>query len=119
MDTNKQDTNIYIKEGRKYRPVGMYFDSRYDYLTEGVWVVLKNSFSVETIKGSYLKELFGIDKMSDLTKTSFAELGDMHKKANEITMRLQKEETCKNISEIVHTVLKLLKEIQEEDKNKE
>lgn len=111
---NREDTNIYIKKGRKYKPIGIYLNNKHDYLTEGVWVVHKNTYSSSITNGDYIKELFNIDKMSNLVKMPFAELGGMHKIANEIASRFPKEKTCKNFTEVVHTILRLLKEIQEE-----
>ena len=112
------DKNIYVKEGRKYKPIGFYFQSNNEWLTEGVWLVLNKRYGKETIKGDYLKSLFGIDKMSDLKNISFAELGDIHKTADEILSRLSKINIDNSISGIVHTTLRLLKEIQQEEINK-
>lgn len=41
-------------------------------------------------------------------------LADMHRTANEIVAKMPDELRCKNLLEIVHTTLRLLKEIQEE-----
>lgn len=108
-----KDTNIYIKQGRRYKPVGMYFSDTYN-LSEGVWAVLKYKYSKETISGEYLKDLFTLNKMSNIEKVSFAELADMHRTASEILAKMPDELRCKNLFEIVHTTLRLLKEIQEE-----
>ena len=107
-----KDTDIYyIKEGRRYKPVGMYSQNN---LYEGVWVVLKHKYSIETVNGEYLKDLFTLDRMSNIEKVTFAELGDMHRTANEIIAKIPDEYRCKNLFVIVHTTLRLLKEIQEE-----
>ena len=108
-----KDTNIYIKQGRRYKPIGMYIHDTYN-LSEGVWAVLKHKYSKETISGEYLKDLFTLNKMSNIEKVSFAELADMHRTANEIVAKMPDEYRCKNLIEIVHTTLRLLKEIQEE-----
>ena len=83
-------------------------------LPEGVWVVTRGRGSRETISGEYLKDLFTLNKMSNIEKVSFAELADMHRTANEIVGRMPDEYRCKNLIEIVHTTLRLLKEIQDE-----
>lgn len=98
-----KDTNIYIKQGRRYKPVGMYIHDTFN-LSEGK----------ETISGEYLKDLFTLNKMSNIEKVSFAELADMHRTANEIVAKMPDECRCRNLLEIVHTTLRLLKEIQEE-----
>lgn len=107
-----KDTNIYIKQGRRYKPVGMYIHDTN--LSEGVWAVLKHKYSKEIVSGEYLKDLFTLNKMSNIEKVSFAELADMHRTANEIVAKMPDEYRCKNLLEIVHTTLRLLKEIQEE-----
>ena len=107
-----KDTNIYIKQGRRYKPVGMYFHDTY--LSEGVWAVLKHKYSKEIVNGEYLKDLFTLNRMSNIEKVSFAELADMHRTANAIVAQMPDEYRCKNLFEIVHTTLRLLKEIQEE-----
>lgn len=107
-----KDTNIYIKQGRRYKPVGMYIHDTLLY--EGVWAVLKHKYSKEIISGEYLKDLFTLNKMSNIEKVSFAELADMHRTANEIVAKMPDELRCKNLLEIVHTTLRLLKEIQDE-----
>lgn len=108
-----KDTNIYIKQGRRYKPVGMYIHDTYN-LSEGVWAVLKHKYSKEIVSGKYLKDLFTLNKMSIIEKVSFAELADMHRTANEIVAKMPDECRCGNLMEIVHTTLRLLKEIQEE-----
>ena len=108
-----KDTNIYIKQGRRYKPVGMFIDDAYT-LSEGVWAVLKHKYSKEIVNGEYLKDLFTLNRMSNIEKVSFAELADMHRTANEIVAKIPEECRCRNLIEIVHTTLRLLKEIQEE-----
>lgn len=108
-----KDTNIYIKQGRRYKPVGMFIDDAYN-LSEGVWAVLKHKYSKEIISGEYLKDLFTLNKMPNIEKVSFAELADMHGTVNEILAKMPDELRCRNLFEIVHTTLRLLKEIQDE-----
>ena len=79
-----EDHNVYVKEGRKYRPIGYWFEGRNDWLTEGVWVVSKHRNSTGITNGEYLKETYGIDKMSDLKKPSFAELGGLNKLTDDV-----------------------------------
>ena len=107
------DKNIYIKEGGRYVPIGTYLSLRHDWFTEGVWVVCKN----EQIKGSYLKSQFKIEKASDLQEVSYAELGGIHKLAREILSRMGVSAGIGiQPTEIVHTTLKILKDIQNESK---
>ena len=75
---------------------------------------VRHKYSKETISGEYLKDLFILNKMSNIEKVSFAELADMHRTANEIAAKMPDELRCRNLIEIVHTTLRLLKEIQEE-----
>lgn len=115
----KKDSNIYIKVGRRYEPVGYYFSSQNTWLTEGVWVVLKRPYSKEIVNGNHLKAEYGIDKISDLKDFTFAELGDVHKTAEEVMSRFPHDwfKTSHSLSETVCMALGRLKEIQEQDKS--
>ena len=115
----KEDNNIYIKVGRRYEPVGYHFLSQNTWLTEGIWVVLKKPYGREIANGNHLKAEYGIDKISDLKDFTFAELGDIHKTAEEVMARFPKDwfKTPHSLSETVCMALGRLKEIQEEDKS--
>ena len=115
----KEDSNIYIKVGRRYEPVGYYFSSQNTLLTEGVWVVLKRPYGKEIVNGGHLKAEYGIDKISDLKDFTFAELGDVHKTAEEVMSKFPNDwfKTSHSLSETVSMVLGRLKEIQEQDKS--
>lgn len=110
----QDDNNIYIKERGRYRPIGYHFSAQNDWLTEGVWVVLKKPHSMETINGNYLKSLYGIDKMSDLKDFTFAELGDIHKTAEDMMLRFPKDWNShpRSLIELVCMTLSCLKDIQ-------
>ena len=69
---------------------------------------------METINGNYFKSLYGIDKMSDLKDFTFAELGDIHKTAEDVMLRFPKDWNShpRSLIESVCMTLSCLKDIQ-------
>ena len=71
------DDHVYMKKGKRYYPIGVYYSR--DYLTEGVWVVSKDKNSTEITSANYMKDLFGLDKKENVKALSVGELGNLHK----------------------------------------
>ena len=70
---------LFRKVGNKYIPSERYYS--HDTLSEGVWVVLSNlSYAGRKIvRGDHLKELFQINKISDIEEPTIAQLGGLEK----------------------------------------
>ena len=70
---------LFRKVNGKYVPCSRY--DHYDMAREGVWVVLSNlSYcSRLCVSADYLKELFQIQKVSDIEEVSIAQLGGLEK----------------------------------------
>lgn len=70
---------FFRKVNGKYIPCSRY--DHYDMAREGVWVVLSNlSYcSRKCISADYLKDLFQIQKVSDIEEVSIAQLGGLEK----------------------------------------
>ena len=73
------DDLFFRKVNGKYVPCSRY--DHYDMAREGVWVVLSNlSYcSRQCISADYLKDLFQIQKVSDIEEISIAQLGGLEK----------------------------------------
>ena len=73
------DDLFFRKVNGKYVPCSRY--DHYDMAREGVWVVLSNlSYcSRQCISADYLKDLFQIQKVSDIEEVSIAQLGGLEK----------------------------------------
>lgn len=100
-----EDRNVYVKEGGRYKPIGYWFTGHNDWLSEGVWVVTKHEHSKGMTNGQYLKDIYGIDKVSDLTEVSFAEIGGLNKIVDEIVMNYKWEDFHnKSMYEIVSKI---------------
>lgn len=84
-----QDNKLYRKRGSKYEPVGMHVNS--DMLTEGVWVVTHSKSSWSMTSGKYLKDIFQIDKLSNLEKLTIAQLGSLHQACNDAIYEVNTE----------------------------
>ena len=113
----EKDSNIYIKEGRKYIPIGYEWESNHRWLGEGIWLVSKHKAGISTKNGNYLKETYGLDKVGDIPEFSFAEIGAVDKVTEEIvTGCAEKLKSATNYSELVSRILWELKKYQDEQK---
>lgn len=79
------DNKLYRKINGKYSPIAVEYN--HDNLHEGVWIVYRNVGGRSIISGKYLKDLYSIEKMSDLQplNLNYAQLGAIDKVVNEAT----------------------------------
>ena len=94
---------LYVKEGGRYIPWAMEMYG-HKALTEGVWVVTKNSYGCSMSSGKYLYDSFLAMKASDIIEApSLAELGGLSKLADYLSSNWEKvdkkcvDTMCKSI----------------------
>lgn len=75
-----EDNKLYIKRNGKYEPWGM--ELKADSLQEGVWVVTRER-NQSGISGKFLRDIYTIEKCSNLQGLSIAQLGNIHKLCEE------------------------------------
>ena len=81
---------FFRKVNGKYIPCSRY--DHYDMAREGVWVVLSNLsyLSRQCMSADYLKDLFQIQKVSDIEEVSIAQLGGLEKYYDYVTSEWNK-----------------------------
>ena len=72
---------FYRKINGKYEPTNMLL---YDSIEEGVWVVTRQSSTVNIIRADYLRESFHLDKASDIERFPLSKMGHIKKVAERI-----------------------------------
>lgn len=77
---------FYRKINGKYEPVSML---SYSPLEEGVWVVTRESSTIEHIRGTYLRECFHLDKAADIERFPLSKMGHIKKVAERIIDELR------------------------------
>lgn len=77
---------FYRKINGKYEPVSML---SYSPLEEGVWVVTRESSTIEHIRGTYLRECFHLDKAADIERFPLSKMGHIQKVAERIIDELR------------------------------
>ena len=90
----------------------------HDSLPEGVWVVTRHRSSTEYISGSYLRERFRLDKVSDIERFPLSKMGHINKVSDRIMSELKLSNTdSKPMTnrELVDAVVGLVYKINEED----
>lgn len=118
----EEDRNIYVKDGRRYRAIGYWWDNNHDWLSEGVWVVRKRKGVNGITNGDYLKSMFRVDKMSSLAEMSFAELGGLELLTDEVVSRFPSNwyNEPHSTYETIACIVGIIKEIENErNKDKE
>ena len=78
---------VYRKINGKYVPIGKEYSV--DFLTEGVWVVTARGCFAS---GKYLREIYDIDKVSDLQPPTIADIGAINQAAEYAIDELHKFE---------------------------
>lgn len=63
--------------------------SRISPLEEGVWVVTRESSTIEHIRGAYLRECFHLDKAADIERFPLSKMGHIKKVAERIIDELR------------------------------
>lgn len=79
----EEDNKLYRKINGKYVPFDMKL--RYDTLSEGVWVVTREKSSVGISNAKYLREMFRLEKCSDLDYMPISKIGGLEKCAHYVT----------------------------------
>ena len=93
---------FYRKINGKYEPTNMLL---YDSLEEGVWVVTRQSSTVNIIRADYLRESFHLDKAADIERFPLSKMGHIKK----VTERIINELRLGNIDVRVMTNNELVK----------
>lgn len=81
---------FYQKINGWYEPTCMLL---HDSLPEGVWVVTRHRSSTEYISGSYLRERFRLDKVSDIERFPLSKMGHINKVSDRIMSELKLSNT--------------------------
>lgn len=77
---------FYRKINGKYEPTNMLL---YDSIEEGVWVVTRQSSTVNIIRADYLRESFHLDKAADIERFPLSKMGHIKKVAERIIGELR------------------------------
>ena len=77
---------FYRKINGKYEPTNMLL---YDSIEEGVWVVTRESATVNIIRADYLRESFHLDKAADIERFPLSKMGHIKKVAERIIDELR------------------------------
>lgn len=77
---------FYRKINGKYEPTNMLL---YDSLEEGVWVVTRQSSTVNIIRADYLRESFHLDKAADIERFPLSKMGHIKKVTERIINELR------------------------------
>lgn len=77
---------FYRKINGKYEPTNMLL---YDSIEEGVWVVTRQSSTVNIIRADYLRESFHLDKAADIKRFPLSKMGHIKKVAERIIGELR------------------------------
>lgn len=76
------DGNIYIKEGRKYKPVGVSFPR--DFLGDGIWMVRHRPGVSETTNLGYYGSQYGVHKIGEIPSIDFVTAAGVEARVDEI-----------------------------------
>lgn len=90
---------FYRKINGKYEPVSML---SYSPLEEGVWVVTRESSTIEHIRGTYLRECFHLDKAADIERFPLSKMGHIKKVAERIIDELRLGNTDTRVRQITN-----------------
>ena len=77
---------FYRKINGKYEPTNMLL---YDSIEEGVWVVTRQSSTVNIIRADYLRESFHLDKAADIERFPLSKMGHIKKVTERIINELR------------------------------
>lgn len=77
---------FYRKINGKYEPTDMLL---YDSIEEGVWVVTRQSSTVNIIRADYLRESFHLDKAADIERFPLSKMGHIKKVSERIIDELR------------------------------
>ena len=105
---------FYRKINGKYEPTNMLL---YDSIEEGVWVVTRQSSTVNIIRADYLRECFHLDKASDIERFPLSKMGHIKKVAGRIIDELRLGNTDDRVmtnNELVNLVVGLVYKYNEE-----
>ena len=105
---------FYRKINGKYEPTNMLL---YDSIEEGVWVVTRQSSTVNIIRADYLRESFHLDKAADIERFPLSKMGHIKKVAERIIdeLRLGNTDTIAMTNhELVNLVVGLVYKYNEE-----
>lgn len=89
----------------------------YSPLEEGVWVVTRESSTIEHIRGTYLRESFHLDKAADIERFPLSKMGHINKVAERIIDELRLGNTDTRVmtnNELVNLVVGLVYKYNEE-----
>ena len=105
---------FYRKINGKYEPTNMLL---YDSIEEGVWVVTRQSSTVNIIRADYLRESFHLDKAADIERFPLSKMGHIKKVAERIIDELRFGNTDTRVMtnhELVNLVVGLVYKYNEE-----
>lgn len=105
---------FYRKINGKYEPTNMLL---YDSLEEGVWVVTRQSSTVNIIRADYLRESFHLDKAADIERFPLSKMGHIKKVTERIINELRLGNTDVRVmtnNELVKLVVGLVYKYNEE-----
>ena len=105
---------FYRKINGKYEPTNMLL---YDSIEEGVWVVTRQSSTVNIIRADYLRESFHLDKAADIERFPLSKMGHIKKVTERIINDLRLGNTDNRVMtnhELVNLVVGLVYKYNEE-----
>ena len=105
---------FYRKINGKYEPTNMLL---YDSIEEGVWVVTRQSSTVNIIRADYLRESFHLDKAADIERFPLSKMWHIKKVSERIIDELRLGNTDTRVMtnyELVNLVVGLVYKYNEE-----
>lgn len=114
-----KDNNVYRKEGRRYKPIGVLCPHD-DYLSDGIWIVSHKEGSYSLTRGDYLASSYGLIKVGEIAKIELNKIAAMEDYAS-VASKILSEKRYESICHIdlARLIVKELFEFQDGKKDKD
>lgn len=97
------DGNIYIKEGRKYKPVGVSFPR--EFLGDGIWMVRHRPGVTETVNLGYYGSQYGVHKIGEIPSIDFVTAAGVEARVDEVARIIGDESKPRSLVDIAREIL--------------
>lgn len=97
------DGNVYIKEGRKYKPVGVSFPR--EFLEDGIWMVRHRPGVTETINLGYYGSQYGVHKIGEIPSIDFVTTAGVEARVDEIARIIGDDSKPRSHADIAREIL--------------
>jgi hypothetical protein len=109
----KYDNALYRRVGKRYEPVSM--ADTCSALPEGIWVVMRNKYYLQTANSDYLRKVFKLEKTGDIEEMPLSKIGGMTKLGNYLAENWEKV-TGDTQYERCYSIVKILFDYEKQNK---